>query len=498
MTIEKIIKTVKLKNPDIDVKFIMKAYKFAKKAHQGQKRKSGEDYIQHPLEVAHTLAKLGLGCKTLASALLHDVSEDTDYTLEQIKKEFGSEVAFIVKGVTKLDGIKLRGKEDEYYLENLRRMFLAMGADVRTIIVKLVDRYHNMRTLDALPLDKQYQIAKETMEIYAPIANRLGIGEIKGALEDLAFQYMNPKKYNEVDRITKEKYKERMILVDKIIKRIKKILVKEKIEIIDIHGRAKHLYRLYQKLKKHNMNIEEVYDLVAIRIIVPEIKDCYETLGIIHKHYRPLIKRIKDFISLPKPNGYRSLHTTVFTSEGDLIEIQIRNQEMHDEAEFGIASHWIYSDEKILHRFFPKHRRKRAKDLTKLKKELAWTKQLQLWQEEVGSDSEEFFKSLRIDFLGNRIFAFTPDGDVIDLPEGATPIDFAYEVHTEIGNSAIGANADDEPVPLNYTIQNGEVIKIMTQKGKTTPDPKWLKFVRTGRAKMKIREVLRKQKQAGF
>ncbi|MEA3273472.1 MAG: RelA/SpoT family protein [Patescibacteria group bacterium] len=498
MTIEKVIETVKLKNQNIDEDFVMRAYEFAKKAHQGQKRKTGEDYIQHPLEIAYTLAKLGLGCKTLASALLHDVLEDTDYTLEQIKKEFGSEVTFIVKGLTKLDGIKLRGKEDEHYLENLRRMFLAMGADIRTIIVKLVDRYHNMLTLDALSPDKQYQIAKETMEIYAPIANRLGIGEIKGALEDLAFQYMDPKKYNEVDKMTKEKYKERMILINKIIKEIKKILGKEKIKIIDIHGRAKHLYRLYQKLKKHNMDIEEVYDLVAIRIIVPEIKDCYETLGIIHKHYRPLIKRIKDFISLPKPNGYRSLHTTVFTLQGDLIEIQIRNQEMHEEAEFGIAAHWIYSDEKVLHRFFPGHRKKRTKDLKKLKKELAWTKQLQSWQEEVGSDSEEFFKSLKIDFLENRIFAFTPDGDVIDLPEGATPIDFAYEVHTEIGNSAIGAKADDEAVPLNYTIQNGEVIKIITQKGKITPDSEWLEFVRTGRAKMKIREVLRKQKQAGF
>jgi GTP diphosphokinase / guanosine-3',5'-bis(diphosphate) 3'-diphosphatase len=495
MTIEEVIKVIKAKNPKVNIDFVRKAYKFAEKAHRGQKRKTGEDFIQHPLIVTYTLAKLSLGTKTLASALLHDVLEDSNYTLDQIKKEFGSEVAFIVDSLTKLKGIKLRGKEDEHYLENLRRMFLAMGADVRTVIIKLVDRYHNMLTLNPLSPDKQYQIAKETLEIYAPIANRLGIGEIKGALEDMAFRYVYPKTYKKVDKMTREKYKERTVFTNKVIKRIKKILKKEGIEILDIHGRAKHLYRLYLKLKKHNMEIDEIYDLVAIRIVVPEVKDCYETLGIIHKYYKPLIKRIKDYISLPKPNGYRSLHTTVFTREGKPIELQIRTPEMHEEDEFGIASHWLYSDEKSLVRLLPRRGKNRRKDLAKLKEELAWTKQLRSWQEKANSSSQEFFEGLRIDFLKDRIFTFTPKGDVIDLPEKATPIDFAYEVHTEVGNSAVGAKANNKKVPLDYLIKNGEVIEIVTQKGKKTPDVKWLDFVKTNKAKMKIKEVLRKQKR---
>jgi GTP diphosphokinase / guanosine-3',5'-bis(diphosphate) 3'-diphosphatase len=495
MTIEEVIKVIKAKNPKVNIDFVRKAYKFAEKAHRGQKRKTGEDFIQHPLIVTYTLAKLSLGTKTLASALLHDVLEDSNYTLDQIKKEFGSEVAFIVDSLTKLKGIKLRGKEDEHYLENLRRMFLAMGADVRTVIIKLVDRYHNMLTLNPLSPDKQYQIAKETLEIYAPIANRLGIGEIKGALEDMAFRYVYPKTYKKVDKMTREKYKERTVFTNKVIKRIKKILKKEGIEILDIHGRAKHLYRLYLKLKKHNMEIDEIYDLVAIRIVVPEVKDCYETLGIIHKYYKPLIKRIKDYISLPKPNGYRSLHTTVFTREGKPIELQIRTPEMHEEDEFGIASHWLYSDEKSLVRLLPRRGKNRRKDLAKLKEELAWTKQLRSWQEKANSSSQEFFEGLRIDFLKDRIFTFTPKGDVIDLPEKATPIDFAYEVHTEVGNSAVGAKANNKKVPLDYLIKNGEVIEIVTQKGKKTPDVKWLDFIKTNKAKMKIKEVLRKQKR---
>ncbi len=495
MKIEEIIEIIKNKNPKVDLDFIKKAYDFAEKAHRGQKRKTGEDYIQHPLAVTYTLAKLGLGTKTLASALLHDVPEDTDYTLDQIKKEFGSEVAFIVGSLTKLRGIRLRGKEDEHYLENLRRMFLAMGADIRTVIIKLVDRYHNMLTLNPLPSEKQYQIAKETLEIYAPIANRLGIGEVKGALEDMAFRYVYPKTYKKVDEMTREKYKERAAFTDGVIRRIKKILKKEGIEVLDIHGRAKHLYRLYLKLKKHNMDIEEIYDLVAIRIVVPEVKDCYETLGIIHKYYKPLIKRIKDYISLPKPNGYRSLHTTVFTREEKPIEIQIRTPEMHEEDEYGVASHWLYSDEKSLVRLLPRRGKNKRRDLAKLKEELAWTKQLRSWQEKANSSSQEFFEDLKIDFLKDRIFAFTPKGDVIDLPEKATPVDFAYEVHTEVGNSAIGAKANNKKVPLDYLIKNGEVIEIITQKGKKTPNVDWLDFVKTSRAKMKIKDILRKQKR---
>ena len=418
MNIQEITTLAKKKNPHIDEAVIVKAYEFAKKAHKGQKRKSGEDYIQHPMKAAYKLAEVGLGTKTIAAALLHDVPEDTKYTLADIKKEFGKEIEFIVSGITKLGKIKLRTDKEEVYLENLRRMFLAMAADIRTVLIKLADRYHNMETLDALPPDKQYRISKETMEIYAPIANRLGIGEIKGDLEDMAFQYVYPKMYNEVDKLTKEKFKERTVIVNRTIKELKKILTNESVEVLDIHGRAKHLYRLYLKLKRNEMNIDKIYDLVAVRIIVPEVRHCYETLGIVHKYYLPLIKRIKDYISLPKPNGYRSLHTTVFTKEGKLIEIQIRTPEMHQEAEFGIAAHWLYSEKKSgLAGLFPKSKGDRAK-LKIIKNELTWVRQLRNWQDYVGTDSKEFFESLRIDFLSDRIFAFTPDGDVIDLPDG--------------------------------------------------------------------------------
>lgn len=492
MKIDEIIKLAQVKNPNVEAATVKKAYEFAQKAHKGQKRKSGEDYIQHPLATAKILAKIGLGTKTLSAALLHDVPEDTNYTLEDIRKEFGKEIAFLVSGITKLGKIKLRGKKEEYYLENLRRMFLAMAADIRTVLIKLADRYHNMETLDALPPDKQYRIAKETLEVYAPIANRLGIGEIKGGLEDMAFQYVYPQRYHDVDRMTKEKYRERTEAINEIIKELRKKLAKENVTVVDIHGRAKHLYRLYLKLKKHNMNIDEIYDLVAIRIIVPEIRHCYETLGIIHKYYHPLIKRIKDYISLPKPNGYRSLHTTVFGPSGRIIEIQIRTPEMHQEAEFGIAAHWVYSEKRNIADILL---RRDSTGAERSAKELNWVRQLRKWQEEVGTDSEEFFKSLKIDFLSDRIFAFTPRGDVINLPEKATPIDFAYAVHTEVGNSAIGAKADGSPVPLDYLIQNGQVIEIITQKGKKTPSPEWLDFITTSHAKTKIKQSIKQQKK---
>ncbi|MBD3299790.1 MAG: RelA/SpoT family protein [Candidatus Moranbacteria bacterium] len=498
MKIEELIKIAKAKNPKIDEKLINKGYDFAKKAHKGQKRASGEDYINHPMEAAKILANFGMDSTTLTAAILHDVPEDTKHTLKDIEKEFGKEIAFLVKGITKLGKIKLRGEREEYYLENLRKMFLAMAADIRTVLIKLADRYHNMQTLYAKPKEKQFRIAKETMEVFAPIANRLGIGDIKGDLEDMAFKYMYPKKYRQIEKITKSKYQERTELIERIIKKIKKDLKKEKIKIIDIHGRAKHLYRLYLKLKKHNMNIDEIYDLVAIRIVVPEIRNCYETLGVIHKYYKPLINRIKDYISLPKPNGYKSIHTTIFGPEkGQLLEVQIRTPQMHREAEFGIAAHWIYSGKnKFIRLLFNKDYSKSNKEKLKtIRKELIWVKQLRNWQKESLEDSTDFFKSLRIDFFNDRIFAFTPRGDVIDLPEGATPIDFAYSIHTEVGHSTIGAKVEGKPVPLDYNIQNGQVIEIITQKGKLTPDQKWLDFVKTSMAKVKIKQALKKQKK---
>jgi GTP pyrophosphokinase len=374
-------------------------------------------------------------------------------------------------------------------------MILAMAADIRIILVKLADRLHNMQTLDVLPPQKQYRIAKETMEIYAPIANRLGIGGVKSLLEDLAFSYVYPKKYREIEKMTRGKFRQKERAVAQVIEEMREVLAKENQKIIDIHGRAKHLYSLYHKLLRHHMNFSRIYDLVAIRIIVPEVANCYEVLGIIHKYYKPLIGRIKDYISLPKPNGYRSLHTTIFGPGKEIIEVQIRTPQMHYEAEFGIAAHWIYTEQRSFYSYFlPRSRPARHINL----KELEWVKQLQKWHKEIGGDPKEFFESLKIDFFQDRIFAFTPKGDVINLPEGATPVDFAYLVHTEVGHSCIGASVNGRKVPLDYKINNGEVVEIVTNRSKKNPDRHWLESVKTSQAKSKIKTWLRKSSRRGL
>ncbi len=470
---------------------ILEAYEFAKKAHEGQKRKSGEDYIQHSLETALIIAKVGMRSKTIAAGLLHDVPEDTDKTLEEISKKFGEEIAFMVDGVTKLGKIKLRGSQEEYFLENTRKMFLAMAADIRVVIIKLADRLHNMRTLDHVPEEKQQRIARETMEIFVPIADRLGIGEIKGELEDLAFKFMDHENYNKVKHLEDKLYQEIEKYIQRTKEEIEKDLRREGIKIIEIKGRAKRLHSLYLKLQQHDMNIDRIYDLAAVRIIVPEIADCYETLGIVHKKYHPLVGRIKDYISLPKPNGYQSIHTTVFGPEGKILEIQIRTKKMDNEAEFGIASHWIYSEQEKISwkRFFFKGKAKFPE------KELVWIKQLREWQNEIGRDDDEFLSGLKIDFLKNRIFAFTPRGDIINLPEGATPVDFAYMIHSDIGSRTMGAKADRKIVPLSYQIQNAQVIEILTSKETKKPSQDWLTFVRTSNAKAHIRKELKKYEE---
>jgi len=525
ITIGNVINMAKSRNRGMDVSLLKKAYDFAFTAHKGQKRKSGEPYIQHPLHTAYTLAKMGMTSETIAAGILHDVPEDTEYSLDKVQEAFGEEITFLVSGVTKISNVRLseeraknswikdknedvkniaRDEEEEephktdkeyVYMENLRRMILAMAADIRIILIKLADRLHNMQTLDVLPTNKQYRIAKETMEIYAPIANRLGIGGIKGILEDLAFSYVLPKKYREIEKMTRGQYREKEKAVAKAIEEIREVLAADGQKIIDIHGRAKHLYSLYLKLLRHHMNIARVYDLVALRIIVPEVANCYETLGVIHKHYRPLIGRIKDYISLPKPNGYRSLHTTIFGPLKEIIEVQIRTTQMHYEAEFGIAAHWIYKEDRGFYSYFmPKNKPVRHINL----KELEWIKQLQKWHTEIGGDSKEFFRSLKIDFFQDRIFAFTPKGDVINLPEEATPVDFAYLVHTEVGNSCIGVKINGQKVSLDYRIRNGEVVEIITNRSKKNPDRKWLDFVKTSQAKSKIKQWLRKTSRSGL
>lgn len=472
-----------------DQKFLTSAYRFAEKAHQGQLRKSGEPYIIHCLHVTKILSAIGMDAKTLAAGLLHDVPEDTDVTLADIEKEFGAEVAYLVDGITKLGRIKLRGSKEEYYLENLRKMFLAMAQDIRVVIIKLADRLHNMRTLEHLPPEKQIRIAQETLNIYASLANRLGIGEIKGEMEDLCFRYLDPVHYAETKTLQETYLREGKEYMNRVVRLFRDVLGKEKIKLMNISGRTKDLYRLYQKLKRHEMDISRIYDLIAIRIIVPTIADCYEALGIIHREYRPMVGRIKDYISLPKPNGYQSLHTTVFGPDGRIIEIQIRTQKMHDEAEYGIAAHWMYtekerSDWRSL--FFKK---KASPSLPS--KELLWVNQLKEWQKDIGRDDQEFIEGLRIEFFKNHIFAFTPKGDIIDLPEEATPIDFAYAIHSEIGDRAVGAKADGKMVPLDYQIQNGEVLQILTVKEKKKPSRDWLQFVKTSSAKSHIKRELR-------
>ncbi|EKE18918.1 MAG: hypothetical protein ACD_9C00200G0011 [uncultured bacterium] len=490
-SLEEILKSLKNAPSQARIKVISEAYEFAQQAHEGQKRRSGEEYFQHPAATAKILAQMGMGGKTIAAGLMHDVPEDTEFTLEDIEKKFGKEIAHLVDGVTKLGRIKLRGSHEEYYLENLRKMLLAMASDIRVILIKLADRLHNMQTLNHLPPDKQQRIAQETMEIFAPIANRLGIGEIKTQLQDLSFRYLDKENYSLVKELEEKDYKERSRYVQQAIDELKEEIKKEGIQIIQADGRAKSIYSLFLKLQKHDMDINRIYDLAAVRIIVPEVADCYETLGIVHKKYRPMIGRIKDYISLPKPNGYQSIHTTVFGPDGKILEVQIRTIKMHNEAEFGIAAHWIYTENK---------KRKNWRSIlfsrkTELipEKELEWVKQLRQWQNDIGRDDEEFIRGLKIDFFKNHIFAFTPQGDIIDLPEDATPIDFAYAIHSAIGNHAIGARADGKMVPLDYHINNGQVLEILTSKDRKSPNGDWLKFVKTSVAKSHIRRELKKQ-----
>lgn len=471
------------------IKLITEAYNLAISAHAGQKRSSGEDYVQHPIAVAKILAKMGMKEKTISAALLHDVAEDTEVSLEEIEKKFGKEIAILVDGVTKLGKIKLRGSHEEYFLENLRKMFIAMATDIRVIIIKLADRLHNMQTLEYRPPEKQLRIARETMEVFAPIANRLGMGEIKSQLQDLAFKYLDKENYENVKNLKETSYKQQEKYVQQAIKELGEEIKKEGITIVEIHGRAKSVYSLYLKLKEHDMNISRIHDLAAVRIIVPEIADCYEVLGIVHKKYRPMIGRIKDYISLPKPNGYQSIHTTVFGPDGKIIEVQIRTPKMHNEAEFGIAAHWIYSENKNK-KNWKDYLFKKRQEIPE--KEVEWVKQLRQWQSEIGLDDEEFIQGLRIDFFKNHIFAFTPMGDIIDLPEDATPVDFAYAIHGEIGNHATGAKVGGNMVSLDYRIRNGDVLEILTSKDRKGPNPDWLKFVKTSVAKSHIRRELRK------
>lgn len=472
--------------PDNDRRLAFKAYEFARIAHLGQRRLSGEPYINHAIKTALYLADMTFDANTISAGLLHDVPEDTQYNLASVKKEFGAEIANLVDGVTKLGQVRLKKSwvpfarpqkeflaEFERQMETLRKMFVAMSRDVRVILIKLADRKHNMETLYAIPKDKQARIAKETLEVYGPMAYRLGMGELKGQLEDLAFKYLQPDEFERTAALLKRESAAR----EKYLKNVQKIILVElnKNNIKGkVHSRIKHVYSLWKKLQKYDNDVNKIYDIVATRVIVKSVEECYTALGITHKLWRPLQGRIKDYIALPKPNGYRSLHTTVFGPGGHIIEIQIRTVEMHDEAENGIAAHWHYSE---------------SKQSSKAPKEqLAWIRELADWQSKLKSPSE-LSEGLRMDFFENRIFVFTPQGDVKDLPAGATPVDFAYSIHSEIGDHCNGAMVNGKMAKLDDALENGDVVEIITKKN-SKPRSDWLNFVKTQQARQHISRYL--------
>lgn len=470
-----------------DLAFLDKVYDFAVIAHGEQLRKTGEAYICHPLRTALELANLKMDTATIASGILHDTMEDTDVTEDILKKQFGEEIAFLVKGVSKVGGLKYKNiSEEDRMVENFRNMILAMAQDIRVVIIKLADRIDNMKTLWVLPKAKQLRIAKETLDIYASIAYRLGMGMVGAQLEDLAFPYVLPQEYRLVQQLIGKKYKEKEVFLLKTAPKLKKYLEDGGIKSLQIQSRAKHLFSVWRKLRKEDMDINKVYDLVALRVIVTTTEDCYTALGLIHHLWKPLPSRFKDYIAIPKPNGYQSIHTTVIAEEGQVIEVQIRTEAMHQEAVYGIAAHWFYEESKT-----KKVYKKGAKTDFKALSKIAWVSQLQKWQKSF-TDSSQFLESLKIDFFSDRIFALTPKGDVIDMPEGATPVDFAYCIHNDIGSSCMGARVNNNMVPLDYKLKSGDVVEILTKKGKK-PSSSWLNFVKMTTVKKKIQEELRKR-----
>jgi GTP pyrophosphokinase len=443
----------------------------------GQYRQSGEEFINHPVEVACILAELELDLTTIIAGLLHDVVEDTRVKIEEIEAQFGPEVALLVSGVTKLGRFEYKSKEDTH-AENLRRMFLAMGRDVRVILIKLADRLHNMRTLSHQPVPKQHEIAQETLEIFAPVAHRLGIYKIKWEIEDLALRYLEPERYYSlVERIAKKR-REREDYINLVVAKLKAKLDEAGIKA-DISGRPKNFYSIYQKMVNQGKDLAEIYDLIAVRVIVNSVRDCYATLGIVHTMWKPIPGRFKDYIAMPKQNMYQSLHTTLVGPSGEPFEIQIRTYEMHRTAEYGIAAHWRYKEGG------------HAAD-SQFEEKLAWLRQILEWQRET-KDTKEFMESLKIDLFSDVVFVFTPKGDVIELPAGAGPIDFAYRIHTEVGHHCIGAKVNGRIVPLDYQLVNGDIVDILTSKQSNGPSRDWLAIAKTSQAKNRIRQWFKKE-----
>jgi guanosine-3',5'-bis(diphosphate) 3'-pyrophosphohydrolase len=475
----------------VDVPAIEKAWNFAILAHHGQTRKTGEPFVLHALEVAKKLYEWKLDTESIVAGILHDTVEDGGAKKEDISKEFGKEVSILVDGVTKVSDIKLRGSKDVEFIENLRKMFLAMAKDLRVVLVKLADRLHNMKTLYGVEEGKRKRIAEETLEIYAPLAERLGMGQLKAELDDLAFPYVYPKEYEEVKKASKSYFKDSEKYIKAMKRKLLKTLAANGVKA-EIHGRKKHLYSLWRKLERPGIewDFDKAYDIVALRILVENVQQCYIALGVVHSIYK-LVPHLgtSDFISQPKPNGYRSIHTRVFGQGGRITEVQIRTFEMHQEAEYGVAAHWAYSDVKRIGKIDDEQLERMGVNVPKDK--LLWVRQLADWQKEI-KDTSKFIESVKFDALSSRIFVFSPKGDVYDLPEGATPVDFAYSVHTDLSGYIKGAKANNKIVPLNYKLKSGDVAEIIKTKNYKTPSRGWLDFVKTTQAKREIEKSLRK------
>ncbi|MAZ56176.1 hypothetical protein CL653_00055 [bacterium] len=497
-----------LDNPtEADRLLIEKAYEVAQKAHEGHKRYSGEPYMTHVASVAHHLAEMGMGPRTIAAGLLHDTIEDTEVTQEDVRKTFGDEILFLVEGVTKLSSVRYYGTDR--HNESLRKLFVATSQDIRVLIIKLVDRLHNMETLSHVPEEKQQRIARETLEIYVPVAHRLGMGKIRKELEDLAFPYVLPSEYDKVQELIKSRAGKAEVTLEKERKGLQKKLADS--DLLDFHtsSRVKGLYSLFHKLKRKDWNIDVIYDLLAIRVIVSNVDDCYKALGIVHDLWRPLPKRMKDYIAFPKPNGYQSIHTTVTTKSGNILEVQIRTQKMHHEAEYGIASHIIYKGKEHAKSsnsswfanlapslFRPFAWREQRHTKTEITKEKPHYEKIPQWIGQIGdnytkekSTGQEFLDDMRKDFFHSRIFVFTPNGDVVDLPTGASPIDFAYAIHSEVGDHVSGARVNKKFVQLDTELKNGDIVEIETKKT-AKPTTKWLDATKTTLAKRRIKASL--------
>ncbi|MDD3199506.1 MAG: bifunctional (p)ppGpp synthetase/guanosine-3',5'-bis(diphosphate) 3'-pyrophosphohydrolase [Eubacteriales bacterium] len=475
---EKFINDLLKINPNFNVEIIKKAYKKAEDYHKGQLRKSGEPYLVHPVEVAIILAELGMDDNTIVAGLLHDTVEDTSYSQEALIKDFGEEVALLVDGVTKLGTLIYENKE-ERQAENLRKMFLAMSKDIRVLIIKLADRLHNLRTINYMSEEQIKDKCRETLEIYAPLASRLGIFTMKFELEDIALKHLDPEAYYDLVSQVKSKKRQREENINNVINEIKESLNELKIQC-EITGRSKHFYSIYRKMKYQNRQLDEIFDLTAIRIIVDNVKDCYAVLGVVHTMWKPIPGRFKDYIAMPKPNRYQSLHTTVIGDNGDPFEIQIRSYEMHKVAEYGIAAHWKYKEGV-------------AED--KEEGKLAWLRQTLEWQKDL-NDPKEFMETLKVDLFSNQVFVFTPKGDVIELPAGSTPLDFAFKIHSAIGVKCIGAKVNGKMVPIDHTLKNGNIIEIITSANSKGPSIDWLKIAQTSNARNKIRQWLKKENKS--